>query len=269
MQSAGLNALGLNLLTVAMREGWRTIKLGEVSPLLGIPPDKEKRLLATLASQGFLARVRRGLYLIPAEMPLGGRWNPSEALALNTLMEDAGARYQLSGPSAFSRYGWDDQVPNRVYVYNTRISGERTIGANRFTLILVEEARLGDTEQVKTAENISVVFASRARALLDAVYDWTRFNTLPRAYSWIRAELARDEAMASKLVETTMKFGNQGTARRMGFLLDSLDAPPALLRRLEKTLRPTTSFIPWNPASPKRGKVNNRWMVIANDTPDQ
>ena len=30
-----------------------------------------------------------------------------------------------SGPSAFSRYGWDDQIPNRLYAYNNRLSGER------------------------------------------------------------------------------------------------------------------------------------------------
>ena len=35
------------------------------------------------------------------------------------------------GPNAFNRYGWDDQVPNRVYAYNNRVSGERRIGLRR------------------------------------------------------------------------------------------------------------------------------------------
>ena len=36
-----------------------------------------------------IAQVRRGLYLVPERLPLGGKWSPDEILALNTLIEDA------------------------------------------------------------------------------------------------------------------------------------------------------------------------------------
>jgi hypothetical protein len=35
-------------------------------------------------------------------------------------MEDQGARYQICGPNAFNRYGFDEQVPTRIYAYNNR-----------------------------------------------------------------------------------------------------------------------------------------------------
>ena len=54
-----------------------------------------------------------------------GKWSPSDFLALTTLIEDQGGRYQVCGPSAFYRYGWDNQIPNRLYAYNHRITGER------------------------------------------------------------------------------------------------------------------------------------------------
>jgi len=68
---------------------------------------------------------------------VGGSWSPDEVLALNTLIEDRGGRYQICGPNAFNRYGFDDQIPTRVYAYNDRISGERTIGSISLTLIKV------------------------------------------------------------------------------------------------------------------------------------
>jgi len=107
--------------------------------------------------------------LVPAQLPLGGSWSPDEILALNTLMEDCKGKYQICGPNAFNRYGFDEQVPTRVYAYNNRISGDRKIGSVALTLIEVGEGRLGDTEVVQTSEGAKAVYSSLARTLLDAV----------------------------------------------------------------------------------------------------
>jgi hypothetical protein len=71
-----------------------------------------------LSRAGMIAQVRRGLYLVPERLPLGGRWSPDEGLALNTLFDAINGRYQICGPNAFNRYDFDEQVPTRVYVYN-------------------------------------------------------------------------------------------------------------------------------------------------------
>ena len=126
---------------------------------------QERRVLSRLARKGIIARVRPGLYLVPPRLPPGGRWSPGEFLALSTLMSDRGGRYQISGPNAFYRYGWTDQVPNRLYAYNNRISGDRQIGAVALTLIKVADERLGGTEIARTPDGIDVVYASKARSL--------------------------------------------------------------------------------------------------------
>ena len=133
--------------------------------------------------------MRPGLFLVPPRLPLGGAWTPNEAEALNALMQDAKGRYQICGANAFNRYGFDDQIPNRVYAYNNRISGRRKIGAVDITLIKVADKRLGDTVEVEMADGEKAVYASRVRSLVDAVYDWSRFNGIPRGYEWIRQEL--------------------------------------------------------------------------------
>jgi predicted transcriptional regulator of viral defense system len=196
---------------------------------------------------------------------LGGKWSPDEALALNTLMAGKQGRYQICGPNAFNLYGFDEQVPTRVYVYNNRLSGERQIGAVALTLIKVADARLGDTEKIRKPDGEVVVYASRTRALVDAVYDWSRFNGLPRGYEWIRRELTAGRVSAADLTKTTLRYGDTGTIRRIGALLEREKVGDGLLRRLEKALRPTTSLIPWIPTRPKRGTVNRRWGVVLND----
>lgn len=243
----------------------QTVKTGDLTDPLHLSRDQERELLRRMSRGGLIVRVRPGLYLVPSNLPLGGAWTPGEALALNALMEDARGRYQICGPNAFNHYGFEDQIPNRVYAYNNRISGERTIGAVALTLIKVADERLGDTEEMQTAEGQTAVYGSRARTLVDAVYDWARFNSLPRANDWIRGELTAGRVDAKDLVRVTLRYGDKGTIRRIGALLERVGVEARLLQKLEKALAPSTSLIPWIPTKRKRGTVSRRWGVVLNE----
>lgn len=203
--------------------------------------------------------------MVPPRLPVGGKWSPDETLALNTLMAEKEGRYQICGPNAFNRYGFDEQIPTRVYAYNNRLSGEHQIGTVALTLIKVADERLDDTEKVRMPNGQIAVYASRTRTLVDAVYDWSRFNGLPRGYEWIRRELKARRVTAAGLVKTALRYGDTGTIRRMGALLACEKVDDALLRRLERALKPTTSLIAWIPTRPKRGTVDRRWGVVLNE----
>jgi len=253
------------LMAYAQFRKLRVVRTGELTAPLGLSPIQERELFRRLSRRQLIARVRKGLYLVPPQLPLGGKWSPDEILAINTLMDDQNGRYQISGPNAFSRYGFDEQIPNRVYVYNNRLSGERSIGAVALTLIKVSNERLGSTETFKTSDGQTGVYSSRTRTLVDAVFDWSRFNGLPRAYEWIRRELAAKSVDPGELVKITLQYGNVSTIRRIGTLLEKVGVEERLSRRLERSLKPTTSLIPWIPNKPKRGTVNRRWGVVINE----
>jgi predicted transcriptional regulator of viral defense system len=244
----------------------RIVRTGDLADsLLRLAPEQERKLLSRLSRGGLIARVRQGLYLVPSQLPLGGAWTPNEALALNTLMEDRKGRYQICGPNAFNRYGFDEQIPTRVYVYNNRISGERTVGAVTLMLIKVADERLGNTEEAKLEDGQSALYSSRVRTLVDAVYDWSRFNSLPRGYEWIQCELGARRVDASELVKATLSFGDVGTIRRIGALLERERVDSGLLKKLQRALKPAASLIPWIPTRPKRGFLNRRWGVVVNE----
>lgn len=240
-----------------------TLRAGELVVALQLSAPQERKLLSGLSRAGWIARVGRGLYLVPEKLPLGGKWSPGDVLALNTVMGDVKGKYQICGPNAFNRYGFDEQVPTQVYAYNNRISGKRSVGSVRLTLIRVADTRLGGTEEVKSGEGLAI-YVSRTRALVDAVYDWARFNSLPRGYGWIRRELDKDRVKVAELIEMTLRYGDVGTIRRMGVLLERLGVGEVLLRRLEKRLPKSSALIAWIPTEPKRGSVNRRWGVVVN-----
>jgi predicted transcriptional regulator of viral defense system len=260
-----LGHLETQVLAYAQMRQVRTVRTDELARSLRLPPQQVQEVIVRLARSGLIAKVRRGLYLVPSRLPLGGTWSPDPVLAVNALMEDRDGRYQICGPNAFNRYGFDEQVPARLYVYNNRLSGERTIGSVEMTLIKLADARLGGTEEGTTAEGQKAVYSSRARTLVDAVYEWSRFSSLPRAFTWIRRELSSGRVAAADLVRNAVKYGNQATRQRIGFLLEQEGASRSSLAALRRSLGPSPSVTPWNPAGPKRGTVDHRWGVILNE----
>ncbi len=243
----------------------RTVRTGDLRRPLQLTAQQERELFGRMARGGLIARVRPGLYLVPAQLPLGGSWSPDEGLALNTLMADRQGRYQICGPNAFNRYGFDEQVPIQVYAYNDKVSGLRTIGSVELRLIKVDVRRLGDVERARTADGGAAVYSSRVRTLVDAVYDWARFNSLPRAFGWIRGDLDARRIDPAALVRLALRFGDVGTRRRLGVLLAQIGVAEALLRKIERSLPRSTGLIPWIPTRPKRGTIDRRWGVVVND----
>ncbi|MBI5361571.1 MAG: hypothetical protein HZA53_00230 [Planctomycetes bacterium] len=262
---ANLGSLEARLLASAQLRGVQVVRAPEVAKTLRIDALQARRLLGRLSRRRAIARVCPGVYLLPKRLPLGGMWSPDEALALATLMAERGARYQVTGPNAFNRYGFDEQMPNRLYVYNDKLSGEREIGSIRLTLIEVDAKRLGDTELLQNEAGVEIPYSSRTRALVDAVYDWSRFHGLPRGFAWIRRELATDRIEASALVACTLRYGDVSTLRRMGALLEREGVAEKLIRKLEAHLMATKSTIPFVPNAPKRGAMLRRWGIVWNE----
>ena len=115
------------------------------------------------------------------------------------------------------------------------------------------------------ADGEKAVYASRVRSLMDAVYDWSRFNGIPRGYQWIHQEMKAERVSAAELVKCTLRYGDTGTIRRMGLLLEREGVAETQLVKLGRALPPTSSPIPWLPRAPKRGPISQRWGVVDND----
>lgn len=250
----------------------RSVQSSDLMAPLRIAAKQERELLCRMARKGLIANVRKGLYLFPEKLPLGGIWTPEDALAINTLMSDRQARYQITGPNAFNYYGFDEQIPARYSIYNNVISGQRKVGKLAMTLIKLTPNRLGSTEEVKMPSGQIMVYSSRVRTLMDAVYDWSRFGSLPRAYDWIRKDLECGKIKTADLVKTTLQYGNLGTIRRIGALLEQMNADETVLKRLEKALKPACSKIAFVPKQPSEtgqaisvcGPLCKRWGVVMN-----
>lgn len=259
-----LGSLEMQLLAYAQLRKRDMIRTGEVSAVLGISLKQEWKLLSRMASSGLIIRLKRGMYLVPPRMPAGGRWVVSEYFILSKLMMVLQGKYQISGPNAFNFYGYDNQVPNRVYVYNNRIFGDKNIGGVEFVFMKTSDSRLGSTRKFKTPNGVKAVMASRPRALMDAIYDWSRYDTIPRGYGWVASSVGKETRFAEELISVSLRFGNKGTLRRIGYLLALCGVADAQLARLKRKLGSSKSLIPFIPGQNAKGRINRDWGLIIN-----
>lgn len=259
-----LGKMEIQLLAYAQLRKKEIIFSGEIATALDIEARQEWRLLNRLATSGIIIRLKRGVYLIPSRLPTGGRWMVSGYYILAKLMEVMKGRYQISGPNAFNFYGFDDQIPNRMYVYNDKLFGEKEIGGTDFVFIKTDAKRLGSTNLLKTPDDTDTVMASKTKALVDAVYDWSRYNTLSRAYGWIAETLQKEPEIINDLIADTLKYGNKGTTKRIGYLLAQLRISSDKLKELKQQAGSSKALIPWIPGQAAKGSVDKEWGLIIN-----
>jgi len=266
MKSKGpeLGSLSSRFFAYAQLKKLDIVRTGEIAPILNITGSQERDLLRRLSDSGWILRLKRGVYLVPSRIPAGGKYGPGVALILQKLMEEEQGKYQICGPAAFNFYGLDDQTPSITYLYNNRISGKRSIGNLAFQFIKVADDRLGAVKAARTREDIEIIYSSKARTLMDTVYDWSRFNSLPRGYDWIKREIKNEPKLVSELIEVTAKYGNMATIRRIGYLLDICVQNSRMINQLQRQLSASSSLIPWIPGQSAKGSINRKWGIIVN-----
>lgn len=246
-------------------KGITRVRLGEIAPALGITRNQERELLSRLARRRWIVRIWRGLYAVPERLPPGGVWSPGEHETLAILMQELKGRYQMTGATAFNFHGFDEQVPNWIVAYNNRLSGRRRIGGTDYLFIRVSDKRLGGTFSLRMPGGVRAVYSNKARTLMDAVYDWARFDGIPRAYGWIRAAVRRDPELAGDLMQCARLFGNKGTLRRIGHILTKERCTGGRLAVAQRNRSNSRALIPLDPTRPARGRCDYTWGIIDNE----
>lgn len=252
--------LETRLMTWAQMGGIERATSGEISKALRLGDTQCGKLLDRMNRKGGIVQLQRGLYLIPAKLPPGGKWTPAPQVILRHLFEAKKGDWQETGASAFHFHRLSEQVPNTTTVYNTLFSRRHKIAGLGFEMIKVTPSRMGSVMETEGRR-----VGTLGRVVMDAVFDSSRFGTLPRAYGWI-SERRGDEAFLDELTDSAIRYGDGPARRRIGCVLDLLGAGGERLAKLQKSTPPFRSFIPLVAADTRQGTTNKEWGIILNQT---
>jgi predicted transcriptional regulator of viral defense system len=240
------------------------IRSGDMVEVLGITQQRENNLLSNMDQKGLVVRIKKGYYIVSPRIPIGNYARISEYKLLYYIMQAYDTQYLVSGPTAIYYYGYTTQIPNRIYVYNSKISGDKEIGGRSFVFMKTSTKRLKAADIIKMYDGTEVPYTSRARLLIDCIYDWNRYNTIPRVFKWIKNEIKKDPDITEKLVSNAIRYGNKSVQCRLGYFLEKLDINAKFVERMQKKIAGSKSIIPLIPNTDLKGSVNKKWGLIIN-----
>ena len=246
----------------------RHVQTGDLVKAMNLSLKQEADLLYNLSSSGFIIKLRRGFYLTPQKIPSGGLWSPSPYLIINKYMENMNVEeFYISGPAIFNLYGYSDQVSSWFTVYNNKFSKKLYILQYHLDFVKVVSNRLGAVKKIKSYDNTGGVIWTRCgspeQVLLDAVYDYKKYGTLPKAYDWIYKALKEKKINPQKIIDVAVKYGNTISQKRMGWILDKLISQKKIIDPLWKKTSDSSFLTALDPKN-RRGNINKKWGVIEN-----
>lgn len=255
----GLSAEHRARLELLHREGGEPFPVEAAARILDLPLPRTRRLLAHLAAQGWLVRVRRGLY---ATVPLEAADPSSWQVDPWTSAAEAFAPCYIGGWSACEHWGLTDQLFREVVVMTARRVPHRkvTIQDTDFRLKHVPEASHFGLVRVWRGRT-RVAVSDPSRTVVDMLDDPALVGGLRHGAEILSAyfEERLDEA---RLLDYAARLGNRAVFKRLGYLAERLGLGSETLRRGRELL--SAGYPLLDPSAPPRGPHVSRWRLRIN-----
>lgn len=214
----GLGKADRARLSAVLRGTKGTISVAEAAEILDMPGSGAAKLLSRWAKKGWLARVRRGLYVsVPlesrtADVPLEDAWVIADKLF--------GPCY-IGGWSAAEYWDLTEQIFRTLIVLTTQRPRDRkpTLKGTAFWLKTVPDSAMFGLKAVwRGSEKVNVSDATRT--ILDLLGDPQLGGGLRSTVDIFRNYLNSEKKDLKLLLEYAERLGNGAVFKRLGFLLE-------------------------------------------------
>lgn len=228
---------------------------------LGSDPVRTRRLLAHLAAQGWLSRIRRNAYVtvpLGAEQP--GEWREDPWIVASRVF----APGYLAGWTACEHWGLTEQIFRDVRIVTSkRVRNRRQEIQGTVVLIkVVAPERIFGTAKIWRRES-QVEVSDPSRTILDLLDDPAMGGGIRHVAEVLGEYFGSDKRNDALLATYVERLGNRTVWKRLGFLLESLEIEaPRLVARAAEEISRGVSLL--DPSSPARGRSLSRWNLRLN-----
>ena len=205
-------------LSSVLRNCGPTFSVPEVAETLAIGSARAAKLLARWNEQGWVRRIRRGLY---APVPLAA--GPQDPVIEDpwTLVPRLFSPAYVGGMTAAHHWDLTEQLFRTIHVSTAREvrRKEITIQGSPFLLRHLPEDKQFGTKDVWRGPT-KVAVSDVHRTVIDMLDDPSSGGGIRHVADCLRAYLARKDAAPDTLVAYAEKLGNGAVFKRLGFLAE-------------------------------------------------
>lgn len=215
---AGLGKESRKRLAEIIRGTQGTVSVPQAAKILKLPSSKAAKMLARWAKQGWLSRVRQGLY-VPV---------PLEARTTDVALEDpwliAERLYSpcyIGGWTAAEYWGLTEQIFRTIIVLTTLKPRNRRprIRGVEFLLRTIPTKTLFGTKPVWRGQ-VKVNVANPTRTILDMLADPALGGGSRPTVDVFRNYIGSDKKNTKLLIEYADRLGNGAVFKRLGFITE-------------------------------------------------
>lgn len=264
---------GKKLLELLLGRGLRIFSTKDfikAAKVLNIPRSQLNKIVSSLAHQGWLIRIQRGLYI--ANDPIAGLISVHPFLIATHLIEKS----VISHWSAAQFHGLTEQIPQIITASTTKkvvtpsmrdkTEEEKTdkhlfqINDIGYEFITIQKKHLYGIEKIWIDEYSQVSLTDKERTLLDIFLYAKMFGGISEAFGILESSL--NSIDIKKLIKYALKYEKKSLTKRLGWILEKLGVK-------EKTLKPLLNvpihyYCRLDPSGPVKGKCEKRWMIQNN-----
>jgi len=213
---SGLGKESRNRLARVMRETKGTVSVRQVADILQWAPDKAAKMLSRWATQGWVSRVQRGLYV----------FIPIEARSTDIALEDPWivadqlfSPCYIGGWSAAEYWELTEQIFRTIVVMTTRKPRNRkpVIKGSSFLLRTIPENALFGMKPVWRGQ-VKVKVSDPTRTVLDMLNNPALGGGLRPMVDVFSTYMASKDKDADLLIKYAVRLGNGAVFKRLGFI---------------------------------------------------
>jgi predicted transcriptional regulator of viral defense system len=219
---------------------------------------KSANILDRLTRKGRFFQIEKGKYfIVPIKAP-NQLWMPNEFVAAKFWIGEV--PYYIGYFTMYNYWGFTSQVPQIVFVLNTKKSRVKIIGGIKYKAVKIKEDKYYGVKKITIdGENINI--SDKERTLVDFIfYPIGSFGNVGEVIKNNIKEIDLD-----KFIKYLNRFPVNAVRKRAGYILEELGYPKKLLEKIKKNIGKRGSYVVLNPGNPSRkGKVDKEWGVIIN-----
>ncbi len=218
-------------------------------------------MLSRLVRQGWLVRVRRGLYLV---LPLEAGREGGAVEDPWSLARELYAPCYIGGWTAAEHWGLTEQLFRSTFVVTAaaiRHASETFLGAE-FHLVRTKRSRVENVRPIwRGRERIAV--SDRERTIADALASPSWVGGIRHLAEILRTYHMAKEWNPNRLFERVGEVGSGAAFKRLGYLAETiLPAEPALVAAARTRL--TAGIVKLDPDVGECGRLSKRWGLWLN-----
>lgn len=231
--------------------------------LVALPTSREgavRELLSDMTRRGLLLRLREGVYqIIPFERD-SATYFPDWHSVVGDLVK--GVSYYIGYYSALQLHQLITQpsLKEQVVVAKQIRPSTMTVQKISFRFIYHKPTHFFGFQNVWVNDFDRVPCSDLEKTLVDCLFKPDYAGGIVEVARALHS--AKNQVQFDRLLTYVKRFGSKAVAKRLGFLLETLDIENPIIESLQEIK--TASYVPLDTELPKSGRHINRWSIQQN-----